>query len=228
MNQKHLTQIWVWLSVACVLYLITSVISLQGGTEFLGRLFGDKGGSAVDNRPAVGYFGAIIGGGLLLLGSCILSLHARRHGSHWHSRVPVAWLEGLETHAWEAKLYQVLILVIFVALPVVGVFRCMQVAESGDICEQDTSHVYVGEETTLLWPPTAQNAMTQMRLRKAGSGSKACEGGVEIFPRSLTPLLFYGLPAGAVAASVFALAAIFRRSKFRIAGRSVEGQDATG
>lgn len=210
MNKKHLTQLWIWLSVACVLYLTTTVISLQGGTEFLGRLFGDKGSSAVDNRPAVGYFGAIIGGGLLFLGSCILALHARRHGSHWHSRLPVAWLEGLDTHAWEAKLYQMIILVIFMVLPLIGVVRCMEEAESGDICEENTSRVHVGRETTLLWPPSPQNDKNQIRLRKADSGPTPCEGGVEVFSKSLTPLLFYGLPVGAAAASVAALVSIFR------------------
>lgn len=63
------TQIWQWLSVACVLFVITSVISLQGGSEFFGRLFGDKGGGLAnkgadigDSKVAIGYFGAIIGG----------------------------------------------------------------------------------------------------------------------------------------------------------------------
>jgi hypothetical protein len=108
MNKAHLTQLWQWLSIACVLFLVTSVISLQGGSEFLGRLFGDKL-SAGDNKPAIGYFGAIIGGGLFLLASSVLLLHARRHGDQWHSRIPVVWLEGLNTSAWEAKCFQVCI-----------------------------------------------------------------------------------------------------------------------
>ena len=227
MNKKHLAQVWLWLSTACVLYLAASVISLQGGTEFLGRLFGDKGGSAVDNRPAVGYFSAIIGGGLLLLGSCVLVLHARRHGRHWHSRIPVVWLEALDTYAWEAKAYQVLILFIFLALPAAGVWRCMQEAESGDMCELDSKYVHLGSETTLLWPPLPHNAKNQMRLRKADSGAEPCKGGVEIFPRSLTPLLFYGLPLGAAASSLAAIAAIFRRSKFD-PEKIVEEQDISG
>lgn len=213
MNQKHLTQIWLWLSTACVLYLLATVVSLQGGTDFLGRLYGDKGGTAIDNRPAVGYFSAIIGGALLLLGSCALALHALRHGAYWHARVPVVWLEGMNTYAWEAKVFQGLILSVFVALPVLGVVRCMAEAESGDICEQDTQQVYLGRETTLLWPPNPLGARNQMRLRKANSGSEACTAGVEVFPRSLTPLLFYGLPLGAAAATVVAVLAIFRRPK---------------
>jgi len=97
MNEKHLTQIWQWLSVICVLFLVTSIISIQGGSDFLGRLFGDKGGSVADNKPAIGYFGAIIGGGILFVASSALVLYARRYGDRWHSRIPVVWLEGLKT-----------------------------------------------------------------------------------------------------------------------------------
>jgi hypothetical protein len=75
MNKARLTQLWHWLSVACVLFLVTSIISLQGGSEFLGRLFADKA-SVGDNKPGIGYFGAIIGGGLFLMSSSVLLLHA--------------------------------------------------------------------------------------------------------------------------------------------------------
>ncbi|TIS03501.1 MAG: hypothetical protein E5X13_05645, partial [Mesorhizobium sp.] len=115
MNKTHFTQLWQWLSVASVLFLATSIISLQGGSEFLGRLFGEKEGSAADNNPAIGYFGAIVGSGLFLVASIALLIHARRYGNQWHSRIPVIWLEGLDTAAWEAKVFQICILLIFVA-----------------------------------------------------------------------------------------------------------------
>lgn len=195
-----------------MLFLITSIISLQGGSEFVGRLFGDKGGSVADNKPAIGYFGAIIGGGLLLLAASTLTLHARRHGNRWHSRIPVVWLEGLQTSAWEARLFQSAVLIIFVAGPVGGIIRCMDEAESGDICEQDARHFYKGLETTLFWPPVAREG-NQMRLRKAGAGEEPCLSGVELFPRTWTPLLFYGLPIVAGGMVVFAITSIFGRSK---------------
>jgi hypothetical protein len=85
MTKNHLTQLWQWLSIACVLFLVTSVISLQGGSEYLGRLLAEKPSAAenkpdklaADSKPAIGYFGAIIGGGLLLVSSSALLLHAR-------------------------------------------------------------------------------------------------------------------------------------------------------
>jgi hypothetical protein len=204
MNQKHLTQIWQWASVVCLLFLAASVISIQGGSEFVGRLFGDKGATIPDNKPAIGYFAAIIGAGLFLVASLALRLHASRHGTCWHERVPVLWLEGLNTFAWEAKLFQAAVLFLFLALPAAGIVKSIVEAERGDICELDTEHFYKGSETTLLWPPASLEGH-QMRLRRAGADSEPCKSGIEIFPRSWTPLLIYGLP---IVSGMMALAAL--------------------
>jgi hypothetical protein len=149
-----------------------------------------------------------------LLASSALALHVRRHGDRWHSRIPVVWLEGLNTNAWEAKLFQVIILVIFVALPIVGIIRCINEAETGDICELERKHFYKGSETTLLWPPVSKEGK-QMRLRKEGAGEEPCVSGIELFPRSWTPLLIYGLPLAAGGMAVFAVASIVRRRQSR-------------
>jgi hypothetical protein len=165
MNQKHLTQVWQWMSVACVLFLLTSIVSIQGGSDFVGKLLGDKGGTLPDNKPAIGYFGTIIGRGLFLTASFALFLHAFRGGDHWHNRVPVVWLEGLNTSVWDGKLFQIVVLVLFLGLPAAGIIRCIGEAESGDVCELDANHFYKGSETTLLSPPHALEGH-QMRLRR--------------------------------------------------------------
>jgi hypothetical protein len=102
------------------------------------------------------------------------------------------------------------ILVIFVALPVGGIIRCIAEAESGDICELDVKNFYKGSETMLLWPPVAKEGH-QIRLRRAGAGEEPCSTGVELFPRSLTPLFFYGLPLIAGGMAAVAIVLIFRR-----------------
>ncbi|MET4213883.1 hypothetical protein [Bradyrhizobium sp. LA2.1] len=196
MYQKHLTQVWQWMSVVCVLFLVTSVISIQGGSEFIGRLFGDKAGSLPDNKPAIGYFGAIIGGVLFLIASFVLYLHAYRHGTRWHSRVPTVWLEGLNTDVWDGKCFQIIVLTLFLGLPAAGIVLCTMEAERGDICEQDAAHFYKGSDTTLLLPPKAIDPRNQMRLRREGSGSEECKKtGIEILPTFWSPFLVYGLPS---------------------------------
>lgn len=211
MTKVHLTQVWQWLSIACVLFLVTSVISIQGGSEFLGRLFGDKAGDA-NNKPAIGYFGAIVGGGLFLFASLAFLLHARRHGDRWHSRIPVVWLENLRTQAWEAQVFQICVILVFVAAPIAGIIHCMGEAESGDICEYKTNNRYTGAATTLAWPPVAKEGR-QMRLRRSGADTAECNDGIELFPRSLTPLGFYVVPIAAMGLALTALGfVVLRRS----------------
>jgi hypothetical protein len=210
MNQKHLTQVWQWISVACVLFLLTSIVSIQGGSEFVGKLLGDKGGTLPDNKPAIGYFGAMVGSGLFLIASSALFLHAWRFGSHWHNRVPVVWLEELDTSVWDGKLFQIVVLVLFLGLPAAGIVLCISEAESGDICELDKSHFYKGSETTLLSPPHALEGH-QMRLRREGAGEEPCKTGIEIFPTFGTPFLAYGLPFLSFCMALAALAIILLR-----------------
>jgi hypothetical protein len=124
----------------------------------------------------------------------------------------VVWLEGLNTNAWEAKVFQAVILVIFVAAPAAGIIKCMTVAESGDICEQDTNNFYKGPETSLLWAPVAKEGK-QMRLRRAEADSEPCTSGIELFPRSLTPLGFYGFPVAAGCMAAMAIVFVFLRRK---------------
>ena len=208
MSKDHLTKIWGWLAVACILFLAASIVSLQGGTEFVGRLLGEKGGTAITNPAGIAYFGAIVGGGLLLLASIPFLLHVRRHGAKWHSRIPVVWLEGLDTAAWEGKAFQVCVLLVLVFAPAVGIVRCIEVAELGDICEQDTPYVYSGKETNLFAAPSSKTG-NQMRLRKAGSDNEPCVAGVELFPRSWTPIFFYVVPSAGLAITALALMLLF-------------------
>jgi hypothetical protein len=77
----------------------------------------------------------------------------------------VVWLQGLNTGAWEAKLFQASDLLIFVAVPAVGIVRCTVEAESRDLCEQNTRNFYRGPERDLLWAPLAKEGK-QMRLQR--------------------------------------------------------------
>jgi hypothetical protein len=165
-----------------VLFVAASIVSLQGGTEFVGRLISEKAGAPVTNPAGIGYFGAIVGGGLLLIASIPFLLHVHRHGDRWHSRIPVIWLEGLDTAVWEGKVFQLCVLLLLVCAPAIGIVHCMQVAELGDICEQDTGNVYKGEDTNLFAAPVAKQG-NQMRLRKVGSGNAACTEGVALAGR---------------------------------------------
>ncbi len=212
MNKKHLTQVWQWLSVLGLLFLLSSVISLQGGADFVGKLVGDMANTSKDNKPAVGYFGAIIGGGLFFLGTGALALHAKRHGRHWHERIPLLWFDNMKTDSWEGQFYQMLMLITLLFLPAVAITRCIAEAEQGDICETGSALFYDGDKTLLIWPPVAQATTkdVQMRLRSGSAAQTPCVDGVQIFPRIGTPLLIYGLPVAGACAGILAILLIFR------------------
>lgn len=210
MNAAHLSKLWGWLAVASVLYLAATVVSLQGGTEFVGQLFGEKPADVpLNNAPGIAYFGVVVGGGLFFLASLPFALHAFRFGGHWAARTPVVWLEGLDTHEWSAKIFQACVLIALVLAPAIGIVKCCLVAETGDICEQDAAHFYRGDQTTLISPPAAQDSSNQMRLRKADSKAETCKAGVELCPRSLTPVFFYVVPSLGLAVAAFGFFLLF-------------------
>lgn len=218
MKQTDLSKIWGWLAAASVLFLVTTVISLQGGTEFVGRLFGEKAGTSINNAPGIAYFAVIVGGGLFCLASLPFALHAFRSTGNWADRIPKVWLEELRTDQWDAKLFQASVLLILVLAPAVGIVTCYFVAESGDICEEGTSYIHRGDQSTLLWAPRAQSGSNnQMRLRKEDSGDAACKSGVELFPRTLTPLFFFLIPVLGLAVTSMGLVFVFVPRKQRSA-----------
>ena len=55
---------------------------------------------------------------LLLLVAAVGLLHARRYGQNWHSRFPIVWLEGLDTSKTDAKLFQMIIVILFFLVPI--------------------------------------------------------------------------------------------------------------
>jgi hypothetical protein len=51
--------------------------------------------------------------------------------------------------------------------------------------------------------------VNQMRLRKAGAGKSSCTSGVELFPRSFTPLFFYVVPLAGLLISALGIVFLF-------------------
>jgi hypothetical protein len=120
----------------------------------------------------------------------------------------VIWLEGLKTDDWAAKIYQACVLLVLVIAPAVGIVKCQIEAEKGDICEQDTSNIYGGYNTNLFFAPVAKSG-NQMRLRKENSGDDPCKAGVQLFPRSWTPLFFYAIPLLGIALMALGFVLLF-------------------
>ncbi|KSV76036.1 hypothetical protein N185_16440 [Sinorhizobium sp. GW3] len=195
MNKKHLAMLWKWLCLGCFVYVVGSVITIQGGIDIFGSKFladAEKDGVAV-----VGYFAVIVGSCLMFGALIVAILYAMRHGRAWHSRIPVVMLDGLRTASVEGRLYQIIVVLILVILPLVGIGRSMVVANQGAICEQtdpgEPPVHYAGGQWRLIFLPSAEN---QLRLMSKDTEPGDCGGsGVEI--AWYTPLGF-GLMPGLV------------------------------
>lgn len=216
MTQAHLNRLWTTLALAAFVYILGSVIVIQGGVDILGAkllVTAEK-----DGKPVIGYFAAIVGGVLLSLALAIAILHARRHGQFWHDRLPVVGLDGLETSSREGKVYQAFFLVVLVLLPLCGIGRSLEVANRGSLCEQalagEKPHWHKGNEFKLFLLPAHAN---QLRLMKEGESEGNCGGhGVEI--GWWTPLLLAGAPGLAAALAALLLLTLWRRPEIDPSG----------
>lgn len=188
MTGENLTQLWKWLSLACFAYVVGSVISIQGGVDVFGaKLFADI---KKDGREVVAYYAVIVGGVLLSVALAVAILFAKRHGSSWHSRIPVVFFDRLYTQATESKLFQLTVATIFVIVPLTGIVISMRVANEGIVCEQmPQGKPPIHHESgrwRLLRLPAADN---QLRLMTHDTNKETCGGsGVEV--GWWTPILF--------------------------------------
>lgn len=180
MSKEHLTTLWKWLILACFAYVVGSVITIQGGVDIFGAKFladREKDGLAV-----LAYFATVIGAFLMSLALIVAIVYARRHGRSWHSRIPVVMLTGMRTASIEGKIFQALVVVVLVLVPLFGIGRSMVVANQGAICEQVAQGAapifYPGGQWKLIALPSAQN---QLRLMTRDTQAGTCGGaGVEI------------------------------------------------
>jgi hypothetical protein len=208
MSKEHLTTLWKWLTLACFVYVVGSVITIQGGVDIFGAKFlADR---QKDGLAVLAYFSVVIGSVLMSLALTVAILYARRHGRSWHGRIPVVMLKGMRTESIEGKIFQVLVVIVLVVVPIVGIVRSMVVANQGAICEQVGQGAapifYPGGQWKLIALPSAQN---QLRLMTRDTQAGNCGGaGVEI--GWYTPIGFGLFPLLHVVLLVVWLSFVFR------------------
>jgi len=112
MNQSHLVKLFTALGLILLIISLNTWLAVQGGERVfsISLVSNDKAGAA--------FFGLMLCSVLLLLVGMVGLLHARRYGQKWHSRIPIVWLEGLDTSKTEAKVFQILIVVLFFLVPI--------------------------------------------------------------------------------------------------------------
>lgn len=118
MTPKHLTQIWTALGALLVYYTLSAWSAGQGGPPLFSAIFYPEA------ARIEALFALIICSALLVLLTATGAAYAVAVGKvDWASRLPVVWLEGLNTGVLSGKVYQGLFLLAFVFLPIAGLYH---------------------------------------------------------------------------------------------------------
>ncbi len=173
MNQSHIVKLFTALGLTLLIISVNTWLVVQGGEKVLGI-------SLISNEKAgAAFLGLMLCSVLLLLVAAVGLLHARRYGQNWHSRVPVVWLEGLDTSKKEAKLFQILIVILFFLVPIGAMVHFKEVVEDSWLCDQNK--VAKPEQVKTVYFKGLAGPTGQTRLVRNQSQTRDCEG-IEVFP----------------------------------------------
>jgi len=112
MSTEHLCKLWGVLGALLAFYASNAWIISQGGNPIFDV-------DLIEDGPGVGSLVAIpICGVLTIVVSRIGTTYARQRGTEaWHAKLPVVWLEGLDTSTQGGRWYQCFFLTAFVIMP---------------------------------------------------------------------------------------------------------------
>jgi hypothetical protein len=113
MKPSHLTTLWTGLALFLVYYAINTIIRTQGGEPVLDAKL------ILEGRATAALIGLVICSLMLILVAAVAWLYAVRvESAHWHQRLPVVGLKGVDTTDVIAQIYLLTVLVIFELLPI--------------------------------------------------------------------------------------------------------------
>ncbi|QFT74866.1 hypothetical protein [Ruegeria sp. THAF33] len=112
MTQEHLRKLWSVLGALLAFYAANAWIVSQGGNPIFDV-------DLIEDGPGVGSLVALpICAVLTILVSRIGTAYARRSGADaWHAKLPVVWLEGLDTSTSGGRWHQLFFLTAFIIMP---------------------------------------------------------------------------------------------------------------
>ena len=174
MNGGHLAKLFGSFGLILVAVSLNTLLASQGGHALL------KIPLIHDERPAMSFFALMIGSVFLFLTSAVGFLHAGRSPGPWHDRVPVVWLEALDTKAVESKVFQIAVLANFTLFPVVCFGHFIDVVWNSKLCLLGSTArpVMVSDN----WFSGIAGANSQIRLVEDLLPNGTCGNGVQVFP----------------------------------------------
>lgn len=208
MTQSHLGKLFGAFGFILLVITVNTWLASQGAKAIL------KIPLLHEERPSMAFLALILGSVMLTVTSTIGFLHAKRHGTSWHDRIPAVWLENLNTSMIEARWYQAVVLLLLVGVPVASGFHFIGIVADAKLCESGSKVL-----TPVLdaWLSGIPKATDQIRLvdgltvveQANGVMEWKCVGGIQVFP-GWEFLIVGAALAVSIAMTVAFLTAIFR------------------
>jgi hypothetical protein len=174
MSFSHLAKLFGAFGVILLVICVNTWLASQGGKAILSIPL------ISEERPAMCFFGLIMGSALLFLTSAVGSLFARRMPGKWPAKIPPVWLRGLNPAATETKVFQAGILIVLLGVPVACLLHLFDVVWTSKLCVLGTMDqpVMVSDH----WFNGIAKASDQIRLVEDLLPNGTCGKGIQVFP----------------------------------------------
>src|SRR5208282_5924868 len=128
MKRSHLAKLFSTFGIVLIVISLNTFIASQGEHAIFDIPL------ISDERPAMSFFGLLMGSVLLFLMSIAGFLYARRTTGKWPARIPAVWLQGLNPNAIESKVFQAAILFLIVAVPLACFIHFINIVWISKLC----------------------------------------------------------------------------------------------
>jgi hypothetical protein len=174
MTQVHLSKLFTALGLVLLALVANAWLGSQGEKALFNIPL------LHEDRAANAFLTLFVTSTLLIANSFLGRLYATRAVGAWHARVPTVWLKRLNTASWDGQLYQFVVLVLFVGVPIAAVVHLIDVLQVAQLCVLGATN----EHSSFSWLgsgiPNAGGR--QIRLMQTVPDKAACSGGIEVYP----------------------------------------------
>ncbi len=197
MRRSHLAKLFSGLGIALLVISLNTWLASQGGKAILNIPLIE------DERPAMSFTGLIMESVLLFLMSTVALLFARRTPGRWSKKIPPVWLQGLDPDALESKIFQELVLIVFIFVPMACMVHLVDIVWNSKLCVLGSKAppVMVSE----YWFKGIAGADNQIRLVEDLLPGGTCGKGIQVFPGWEFLLVWLAIAASFVVSLLFIL-----------------------
>jgi hypothetical protein len=142
LNQAQLSKLWLVAGAILLYYTLDAWIIAQGGQALFGVT------PIVTGKAPIAVTAIPICSVLLTLLSMIGWLYAKRTPGSWHSRIPIAWFDNIDTGSVEGRIYQLTMVFLFTVIPWIALAYFWWVLTGATIILKDGREVGMWS-----WPP---------------------------------------------------------------------------